>query len=181
MYGPFPSLISVFANTVFLLFAFIGLNRLLTRFFPRFAFSQGELLTLYVMLGISTAMAGQSGLNIVCGMITHGAWFATPEQGWTSFMSAFPDWMVIRDKSIVRGHYLGESSFYRPEILQAWIVPILVWTLLFSLILLVACCVNVLVRRQWADHERLTFPVIWLPLQMTEDGIQYLRQKIGVL
>src|SRR5262249_2288886 len=42
--------------------------------------------------------------------------------------------------------------------------------LLFSLILLVAYCINTLVRRQWADHERLTFPIIWLPLEMTEAG-----------
>jgi hypothetical protein len=171
MSGPYPSLISLFANVVFVLFLFVGINALLRRFAPRFAFSQGELLTLYTILAISTGMAGQSGINIVCGMIAHGAWFATPENGWDRFLGAFPDWLIIRDRNIVRGHYLGNSTFYRSEVLRAWLTPILAWTLLWMLLLLVVYCINVLIRRQWADRERLTFPIIWLPLEMTEEGI----------
>src|SRR5581483_12389393 len=56
MFGPFPSTISLFANVVFLLFLFVGLTALLRRFAPRLAFSQGELLTLYTMLAISTGI-----------------------------------------------------------------------------------------------------------------------------
>jgi hypothetical protein len=171
MFGPYPSLLSLFANVVFLLFLLVGLNALLRRLQPRFAFNQGELLTLYTMLTISTGMAGQSGLNVVCSLIGHGAWFDTPEKGWGQFASAFPDWLVIRDRDILRGHYLGNASFYRPEILRAWMVPIFAWTLLFSLLLLVAYGTNILVRRQWADRERLTFPIIWLPMEMTEGGV----------
>lgn len=170
MYGPYPSLVSLFANVVFLLFLLVGLNLALRRFAARFAFAQGELLTLYTMLAISTGMAGQSGINVLCGTILHGAWFATPSNGWDAFLGAFPDWLVIRDRGIARGHYLGNATFYRPEILRAWLVPILAWTLILLLILLIAYCINVLVRRQWADHERLTFPIIWLPMQMTQDN-----------
>lgn len=170
MYGPYPSLLSLFANTIFILFLLMGLNALMRRYTPKNAFHQGEMLTIYTMLTISTGMAGQSGLNIAIGMIGHGAWFGTPEKGWDAFSGAFPDWLVIRDRAILRGHYLGSSSFYRPEVMRAWLIPILAWTVLFCLILLVAYCVNVLVRRQWADHERLTFPITWLPLQMTEGG-----------
>lgn len=170
MFGPYPSLISLFANVVFILFLLIGVNALLRRAVPRLAFSQGELITLYTMLTLSTGLAGQSGLNIVCGMIAHGAWFATPENGWYRFLGAFPDWLVIRDRSILRGHYLGNSTFYRREVLSAWLTPVLAWTLLWTLLLGVVYCLNILVRRQWADRERLTFPIIWLPLAMTEEG-----------
>lgn len=170
MFGPYPSLLSLFANAIFSLFVLVGVNTLLWRYAPRRAFRQGELLTIYTILTISTGMAGQSGLNVAIGMIGHGAWFGTPATGWASFASAFPDWMVIRDREILRGHYLGNSSLYRPEVLRAWLVPMLAWTLLFSLVLLVAYCVNVLVRRQWADRERLTFPITWLPVEMTEGG-----------
>ncbi len=170
MFGPYPSLLSLFANCIFTLFLFSLFNKLLRRYRSDLAFHQGELLTIYTMLTISTGMAGQSGLNIAIGMVGHGAWFGSSENGWNAFAKSFPDWMVIRDREVLRGHYLGNSSFYRPEILRAWIVPTLSWTLFFCLILLVAYCINVLVRRQWADHERLTFPIIWLPIQMTEGG-----------
>src|ERR1043166_185733 len=52
MYGPYPSTISLFANVIFLLFLLVGLNALCRRVMPRWAFSQGELLTLYTMLAI---------------------------------------------------------------------------------------------------------------------------------
>src|SRR5579859_3029097 len=172
MFGPYPSLLSLFANAIFILFLLVGLNALVRRVRPRIAFSQGELLTLYTMLTISTGMAGQSGLNVVCSTIGHGAWFGTPSNGWPAFAHAFPDWLVVRDRAILRGHYLGNSTFYRPAVLRAWIVPILAWTLLFCLLLLIAYCVNVMVRRQWADRERLTFPITWLPLEMTDTGPQ---------
>lgn len=169
MFGPYPSTISLFANVVFVLFLLVGFNVSLRRLAPRFAFSQGELLTLYTMLVVSTGLAGLDGVGILGQIIPHGAWFASANT-WDSFLGAFPSWLVVRDRGVLRGHFLGNSSFYRPEVLRAWIGPILAWTLFFTLLLLVAHCINVLVRRQWADRERLTFPITWLPIEMTENG-----------
>src|SRR5579871_2373901 len=75
MFGPYPSTISLFANVVFLLFVLVGLNTLCLRVAPRLAFSQGELLTLYTMLAISTGLAGLDGLGILSQILPHGAWF----------------------------------------------------------------------------------------------------------
>jgi hypothetical protein len=179
MYGPYPSTISLFANAVFLLFLLVALNALLRRTVPRYAFSQGELLTIYTMLAISTGLAGLDGVSILSQIIPLGAWFGT-KNGWDGFLDAFPDWLVVRDREVLRGHFLGNSSFYRPEVLHAWLTPMLAWTLFFTLLMLVANCINVLVRRQWADHERLTFPIIWLPMEMTEGGFgsQFFRNRL---
>jgi hypothetical protein len=169
MFGPYPSTISLFANVVFVLFLLIGLNALLRRFVPRLAFSQGELLTLYTMLAISTGLAGLDGVGILSQIIPHGAWFGAA-RGWEKFLPAFPSWLVVSDHEILRGHYLGNSTFYRWEVVRVWITPFLAWTLFMTLLMFVAHCINVLVRRQWADRERLTFPIVWLPLEMTEEG-----------
>jgi len=169
LFGPYPSTISLFANAVFALFVFVGLNRLLRRFAPRLAFSQGDLLVIYVMLGISTGLAGLDGVCSLNQIIAHGAWF-NPNGAWTKFLNAFPPWLVVRDKSVLRGHFLGHSSLYDAEVLRAWIAPVICWTFFITLLLFVANCVNVLVRRQWADQERLTFPLIWLPLAMVDEG-----------
>jgi hypothetical protein len=180
MFGPFPSTISLFANVVFLLFLFLGLNALLRRFLPRLAFSQGELLTVYTMLAISTGLAGSDGIPILSQTIPHGTWFATSSNNYARFLPAFPAWLVVRDRNILRGHFLGHSTFYRGDVLRAWLPPILAWTGFITLLLLVANCINVLVRRQWADRERLTFPILWLPMEMTEGGIgaAFFRNKL---
>jgi hypothetical protein len=170
MFGPYPSTISLFANVVFVLFLFVGLNAVLKRYLPRVAFSQGELLTLYTMLAVSTGLAGLDGVGILSQIMPHGAWFGTLHR-WEPFLGAFPRWLVVADTEAVRGHYIGNTTFYRVAIIKVWIVPMLAWTGFITLLLFVANCINVLVRRQWADSERLTFPILWLPIEMTEEGV----------
>ncbi|MDE2127199.1 MAG: hypothetical protein KGJ62_11465 [Armatimonadetes bacterium] len=170
MYGPYPSQLPICANVVFVLAVLLALNRGVCRLAPRFAFSQAELLVLWTMLTISTGIAGIDGIPILNGIIGHGTWFASKSNGWNHFLPAFPSWLVITNRSVLRGFYLGNSSFYRAAILKAWLRPICFWTLFVVLVLWCANCINVLLRRQWADSERLTFPVVWLPMEMTEDG-----------
>lgn len=169
MPGPYPSTISLFANVVFLLFLFQGINVLLRRFAPRHAFSQSELLTLYTMLAIPTGLAGTDGIPIFNMTIAHGYWF-NDSNNWDSFLGAFPDWLVVHDHEVLSGHFYGNSSFYQPAVLRAWSVPILAWTVFVSLLLFVAQCINILLRHQWAERERLSFPIIWLPMEMTQNG-----------
>ena len=168
LFGPYPSTIALFANVIFVLFILAALNTLLVRFAPRLAFAQGELLTLYAMLAISTGLAGLDGVGAINQMMAHGGWFGAA-RGW-NFLGAFPRWLVVSDADALKGHFLGNSTLYRAAILRAWRVPVGAWTLFVTLLLFVAHCVNILVRRQWADRERLTFPIVWLPLAMTEGG-----------
>jgi hypothetical protein len=170
MFGPYCSSLSLFANVVFALFLLIGLNALLRRWLPRFVFSQSELLAIYTMLAICTGLAGQDGVGLINQVISHGAWFTTSSNGWDRFSAAFPDWLVIRDREALHGHFLGHSSFYQPAILRAWLPPLLAWTVFVLLLCFVSYSLIALLRRQWADRERMTFPITWLPVQMTVGG-----------
>ena len=170
-FGPYPSTVSLFANVVFALFVLVGINAMLRRWLPRLAFSQADLLIFYTMLAVSTGLAGLDGVSTLSQIIPHGAWAVTPSNHFDSTLSAFPSWLVVRDKAVLSGHYLGHDSFYRPAVLRAWAVPILAWTGFVTLLLFTAQCLNVLVRPQWGDHERLTFPIVRLPLAMTENGV----------
>ena len=42
----------------------------------------------------------------------------------------------------------------------------------------VMMCINTLVRKQWTDRERLTFPIVQLPLAMTEPKTSLWRNKL---
>ena len=52
--------ITLIYNVVFSLFLLIGGNLILIRYLPQFAFRQGELLTIYVMLNIASIIAFKS-------------------------------------------------------------------------------------------------------------------------
>jgi hypothetical protein len=46
----------------------------------------------------------------------------------------------------------------------------LAWSSLLTALFCVMLCVNVLMRRQWVENERLTFPLAAIPLALTERG-----------
>lgn len=177
-FGPYPSTLSLFPNAVFILLLLVALNALLRTRAQGPPFSQAELLTIYTMTAVSTGLAGLDGVTILSQMLPHGAWFGTVAGRWGNFLTAFPDWLVVRDPDAVRGHYLGNTTFYTLSRLKAWAVPVAAWTAFVVALVWTAMCVNVLVRRQWQDRERLSFPVVWLPLQMSEPTHALFRSRL---
>lgn len=171
MNGPYFSTISLFPNAIFALLLLIAANSLLRRWKPRLSFCQAELMTIYFMIAASTGLAGVDGVPILNQLIPHGAWYGTNGDKWGEFLGAFPNWLVVKDPHAISGHYVGNSTFYTLAHLRAWAVPMLAWTVFVVLLLWTAMCLNILVRRHWQDRERLSFPIVSLPLEMTEpDG-----------
>ncbi len=177
-HGPIPSTISLFFNVVFMLFFLALGNGAVRRLRPRWALNQGELIIVYVMLTISTASAGLDGMQVLIPVMTHGFWFANPENRYDQMLEVVPRWLVVADKRILYGYYNGSSSFYQGAIVQAWLTPVLWWTGFIVVLVFVMICLSVIVRSQWADRERLTFPIIQLPLAVSEQGTPLWRNPL---
>ncbi|HSV73377.1 MAG TPA: DUF6785 family protein [Chthonomonadales bacterium] len=170
LFGPYPSTISLFPNAVFVLLLLIVGNAVVRRRIPRVALGQGELLTIYFMVAVSTGLAGLDGPAMLAQIVPHGAWLTAQAERWHRVAETIPAWLAIRDFDVVRGHFLGNSTFaYWPH-LRAWLVPLGSWTLLVVLLLWTSMCLNVVLRKQWQDRERLSFPIVWLPLEMSDPG-----------
>jgi len=167
--GPYPTSISIFANVIFI-FLFIWIaNHIVGRLFPRAALNQAELLLVYTMLAIASAMAGHDSVPVLIMMLGHPCQFATPENGWMAkFGQYLPKNIMVTDPEVLKGYYSGASTLYTKEHLLAWLVPVLVWSLFVIAMLVVFMCVNVLVRTQWMDREKLSFPIVYLPLEMSD-------------
>ncbi len=171
----FSTTASLFFTAVVSLLLVVLLNAWVRRLAPRRALSQGEMLVIFTMLSIATAMAGIDwGMPLVT-LIGHGFWFATPSNGWEQSFHAFlPRWLTVSDRTALAGYYLGASSLYRWENLRAWLTPIAWWTAFIMALLWVMLCLNTLVRARWTEKERLTYPMIQLPVAMTApDGALY--------
>lgn len=177
LWGPYLSSMSLFSNAVFALFLLVGANGVLRRFFPAAALCQAELMTVYLMVSIATGVSGMDLIPLLNQLIPHGAWYNSQHHLWDNFIGAFPSWLVINDVDAIRGHFLGNDRFFRVEPLRAWAGPMFWWTCFASLLFGTGLCISVLVRRQWQDRERLSFPVISLPLQMTEPTYSLYRNK----
>lgn len=169
--------VSLFFHVIFLLFALSLLNTAVARKFPRKAFTQAELMTIYVMLSIASAVMGRDSLENLLPVLGHLFWFANPTNEWTRFWPYVPKWLAPQDRDVLKGYYLGNSSLYQLEHLHAWLLPVLFWTSFVVVLTLTMLCLNVLIRKQWTDRERLTFPIAQIPLALTgERG--FLRNRV---
>lgn len=177
--GPYPSTLSLFANCILFLLILVALNRLVARLLPRLAFSQGELLVVYVMLVISTAICSFDFLDVLIPMMAYPFRHATPENNWAEIIWPYvPEWIAIRDPVALKGFYEGGTSAFIWSNLRPWLLPLGVWGAVAMVILFVMFCINTVVRQQWIQHDKLQFPIVELPMQLTEPNSPLLRSKL---
>ncbi|MGD8238406.1 MAG: hypothetical protein PVH68_07640 [Armatimonadota bacterium] len=158
---------SMFYNSVGLLFALCLLTLLLRKFRPSLAFSGGELLVIYSIVTLGTAIGGIDMMEALVPTMAHAFWFATPENRWEEVVQpVLPRLLTVRDPGALRGIYEGGRSLYTPEAVLPWLWPGLIWCGFTVVLVWVMLCGNVIVRRRWIQDERLTFPLARLPIEM---------------
>jgi hypothetical protein len=164
-----PTVQSIFFTAVFGLVLLTGLNVVLRAISPRLAFTKQELILLYLMQCMGAAMAAHGFMQLLLPLIGHAHWYASPENDWAELiLPNLAKWLVVSDASALKDHYLGESTFYTSEHLRVWATPIFWWTLFIVAFALVMLGMNLLVRKQWVEQEKLTYPIIQLPLAIIE-------------
>ena len=167
----YPTTISLYFNVIFCIFAITGVNLFFTRTAPKIALQQGELLTVYVMLAIASSLAGHDILRVLIPMIPYAFWYATPENDWAHlFHQYIPDWIAVKDRGFLTDYYRGETTLYQWETLEGWLTTTLVWGSFLCIMVFLMVCINTLVRKQWTEHEKLSYPIIQLPLELTSTG-----------
>jgi uncharacterized protein DUF6785/uncharacterized protein DUF6784 len=157
---------SLLVIVVFDLFAMVLLNEGLRRWAPRFAFSQAELLTAYVIQTTSVGVAGLGQMQFLPQALGGAFYFATPENRWADFHPLIPRWMVP-PRDVLDAFYRGNSTLFTAAHLLGWARPMALWCLFILASAAAMLCLNSILRRQWIDHERLTFPLIYLPFELT--------------
>lgn len=174
-----PTLVHPLSNVVFVLFCLVFLNRILRGVGSRWVFRRGELLTIYVMQGVISALCTHDLLEILVTILPYPYRFATPENEWQAlFFPYLPRWLTVSEPRAVAAFYEGQSSFFRREIFRAWIEPLFWWFTFVGALFFVLLCINVVLRKQWIEHERLTYPIIQLPLSMTHPTEGFFKKPL---
>jgi hypothetical protein len=168
-------------NTVAMLFLLTLINEVLKRRRSRWRFGAGEMLTIYLMLGMSTGLicsAFDLG-GALSTTITYPFWFASPENRWQDLLwPNLPTWLTVRDHDVLTGFYLGHSTPYTADVIRAWATPAIWFAAFVGAIMWVCLCLNSIVRRRWADEERLPFPIVTLPVQLVDERAGLFRNKL---
>jgi hypothetical protein len=166
-YSGHPTTISLFFNVIYIMTILIGLNWVVKRAFPGRELSPQELLVIYVMLSLASAVAGHDFIQVLLPALGHAFWFASPENQWQSLFHRYiPKWLTVSDMTALRGYYEGGSSLYLLRNLLPWILPVSIWVVFISVLFLGFLAINSLLRKEWIENEKLSYPVVALPLQL---------------
>lgn len=173
-----PTVFSLVFTTVFLFLGVVAVNSLIAIWSPKKALGRGELLCLYAMLATGAAIGGQDMIPTLICVMGRAFRFATPENGWANtILPLLPRWLTVSDPVALAHFYLGNSSLYRWENLRPWLLPLGAWLVFIALLFISFLCLDILIHRRWAKEERLTFPLITLPLAITAEGSENLFRQ----
>lgn len=162
------SCLPLFITPIFLLFAVSLPNLALRRFSPRLALTQVELLTIYIVIVVAETLAAHDLVQNLFGAIGHAHWLATPENKWQDlFHEYLPRGLVVSDMTSLRLFYEGQASFLDPRAIGPFLGPLAGWGVMLIAMMGLMLSFNILIRRQWINHERLTYPLVVLPVEMT--------------
>jgi hypothetical protein len=142
-------------------------NGALARWRPRQAFRAQELLLVYGMLIVSCWWLMAGGLPFLAANTTYPFYMASPGNGWEHLLWPYlPDWLRLGSTAAVDWFWEGLPAGQAIP-WAAWQRPAVAWGG-FTLALAAALfCLGSLFRREWIERQRLTFPLLDIPLALT--------------
>lgn len=150
-----------------MLFALLLANAAVGRIARPLSLSPAELLVVFVMAWIATLMATANLLNWTIGAAAIPYYMATPENRWMDDLWPYlKQWAVVQGpREELRWAYVGIPEG-RAIPWGIWLVSSLWWGTFVGAVALASISLASLLRKQWADNERLAFPLAQVPLDI---------------
>ncbi len=124
--------------------------------------SRGELLLVYAAVSMAPVM--DRGVYVI-HYLFYPQYYGNDVNQLAEIFQYFPSFYIPHEEWVVKGFWEGSSSGLVPW--EAWKIP-LMWWMSFNMLIIVATgCLVAFFRRQWAEAERLRYPLLFLPLEIT--------------
>ncbi|MFH1823786.1 MAG: OPT/YSL family transporter [Candidatus Firestonebacteria bacterium] len=134
-----------------------------------------ELLVIYIMMAMVVGLPSTGIITYILPTVTSPLYYSTVENRWEELIiKHIPEWLMPSDPD--PSTTINESAQYFYEGLPkgasipwaSWIKPFLAF-FIFSLVLyFIYFCLAIIIRKQWIENERLSFPIVQLPLEMVK-------------
>jgi len=157
-----------------LLVLLLVVNPLLKLISKAWSFTRNEVLTVYISCLFSCLAPGHGGEGFVLFNLIAPFYMANRTNRWL-------DWLVLHlkpwltpalthggqfNRAVVENWFMGTG--HAPIPWGAWALPLVFWASFVLVSYFMLACLGVILRRQWAENEALTFPLLRLPLELTE-------------
>lgn len=150
-------------------------NSFLKRFLPHFSLRTLELRVIFCALWAGGAFAGYNWATQWVGTMAAPRYYASPENRWIDLIFEFlPWWMYPVDAPGVVDRFYTGLNYGETVPWGAWVGPVF-WALSASLAMTaIGLGITAIFQKQWAEHERLSFPLAQVPMALT-DGFDQRR------
>ena len=152
-----------------LFFVLVGLvNVVLGAIRRPWAFRAGELLVIFILMTLANAI--QILIYYWIALVAAPFYYGVLESKWADVINPhIPEWVVPGDADVARAFFEGSGVESTGTPWSAWLGPIACWLPVVVALHVAMLCLMIILRRRWADQERLIYPLVQLPLAMVQD------------
>ncbi|MCD6351584.1 MAG: hypothetical protein J7M26_05650 [Armatimonadetes bacterium] len=155
------------AGAFLLLLALVLLGGpVLNRLGRRQVLTRQEMLFAYILMLATATLCSCQFAGWIVPVITGPFYYANEANKFAELTRYSPELWRVTDELAVRYFYEGLPYGARLPVL-AWVKPLLVWLPFILAFHVGLLSLSVLLGRQWIDREKLSFPLVQLPLEMT--------------
>jgi hypothetical protein len=168
-YAGQPTTVSVFPHVLAILLLLIGVSSGAARIRPSWRLQPAEIITIYFLVLMAAVMSAHDTIEVLVPILTYPFRYANPANRWaTDIIPHLPQWLMVADRAAVERYWIGGADLWSSGDLRLWAGPMALWTPFLTSLVGAGACINALLRRQWADHERLAFPLVQLPIELAQ-------------
>ena len=166
-------------------FLFVA-NNILQRLSSKFGFSPQEMMTIYCMMLIASMITSRGLMEKLIPALVAVNYYSNETNSWSDlFYPHIKGWLVPFDPTKGALQKVSLTFYEKLESWQSvpwdkWGIPLLVWGGLALTIFFGFMCLATLLRKQWVDNEKLTFPFAQFPLEFVKvrDTGSFLKNRL---
>ncbi len=152
-----------------ILFCLMLHNAIWKRRKPHWVITPGEMMVVFTMTTLSAVVISAKMLAYLFPTLLWPFHVPPSNAGYDPYASLLPPFFLPQNREIIHEFFNGTRQFWRffhPDVWRWWVAPICFWFVFMFGLFWTPLCLGSLFRRQWADRERIQFPIIELPLMM---------------
>ena len=152
----------------FLAFLVFAVNPLLSRVSPNGRLNAAELTVVWAMTTAASAVPGYGLMEFLFPYLASPLYYSTPENQWAeAVLPHLKEWLYVSDLKAAEAFFEGVDDL-RLIPWGAWLKPA-AFGIGFGLLFFFAVgCWAAILRRQWSERERYSFPLVQVAQQMTQ-------------
>jgi len=146
-----------------------AVNATVRKFFRGLELAASELLTVWCMMLVSAGIASTGLARYFFAMLIGPFYYATPQNRWAETIHRhIPKALVPSQDPIspVIAHFFEGMPADATIPWAAWRKPLMLWGLFVLMLYGMMFCLSAILRKQWAERERINFPLVQLPIEM---------------